>query len=95
MESGGPTMPLTGFQREVLALLARSRESEGYLAGGTALNLSPNSPRFSEDLDLFHDSIEAVAESFANDRAALEAAGCRLDILLSQPGHCSGAGRRR
>ncbi len=79
-------MPLTGLQREVLALLARSRDSEGYLAGGSALHLAPTSRRFSEDIDFFHDSAEAVAEAFARDRATLQAAGYRLRIVLSQPG---------
>ena len=86
MEDGGATVPLTGLQQEVLALLARSRGSDGYLAGGTALNLTATSRRFSDDIDFFHDSIEAVAESFARDSAVLEAAGYHLDILLSQPG---------
>jgi len=86
VEDGGATVPLTGLQQEVLALLGRSGRSDGYLAGGTALNLAPTSRRFSDDIDLFHDSIEAVAESFARDRASLEAAGYRLEILLSQPG---------
>ena len=80
-------MPLTRLQREVLALLARSRGSDGYLAGGTALNLAPTSLRFSDDIDFLHDSIEAVAESFARDRSMLETAGYRLEIRLSQPGH--------
>ena len=86
MADGGATVPLTDLQQEVLALLARSRGSDRYLAGGTALNLAPTSRRFSEDIDFFHDSIEAVAESFARDSNALEAAGYGLEILLSQPG---------
>lgn len=45
-------MPLTGFQQEVLALLARSSGAAGYLAGGTALHSAPTSYRFSDDLDL-------------------------------------------
>lgn len=79
-------MPLTGLQRDLLALLARSRSCDGYLAGGTAFHLAPTSHRFSDDLDFFHDSIEAVAQSFARDSRALEDAGYRLDIRLSQPG---------
>ena len=79
-------MPLTDLQRELLALLASSRASDRYLAGGTALHLSSTSHRFSEDLDFFHDSAEAVAESFARDSAMLEAAGYRVQVRLSQPG---------
>lgn len=86
MEGGGATVPLTDLQRELLALLARSRDSDGYLAGGTALHAASSSSRFSEDLDIFHDSAEAVAKSFARDSAVLEAAGYRIRVRLSQPG---------
>lgn len=80
-------MPLTRLQQEVLSLLAPSAGSGGYLAGGTALHLAPTSHRFSDDLDFFHDSIEAVAESFERDSRALEEVGYRLEVRLSQPGH--------
>ena len=86
MENGRAIVPLTGFQQEVLALLARSRGTERYLAGGTALHFAPTSYRFSEDLDFFHDSVEAVADSFARDGTVLEEAGYRVELLLSQPG---------
>lgn len=51
-------MPLTDFQRGVLALLARNRTPESYLAGGAALHFLPNSTRYSQDLDFYwaHDS---------------------------------------
>ena len=79
-------MPLTVFQQEVLALLTRSSSAAGYLAGGTALHSAPTSYRFSDDLDFFHDSVEAVAESFTRDNSVLEEAGYRVEVLLSQPG---------
>lgn len=79
-------MPLTRLQQRLLALLARSRDADGYLAGGTALHFAPTSGRFSDDIDFFHDSVEAVAASFARDSTVLEEAGCRIEILLSQPG---------
>ena len=34
MADCGATVPLTEFQHELLALLARTRDSDGYLAGG-------------------------------------------------------------
>ncbi len=86
MEGGGATVPLTGLQEEVLAQLARSRGTDGYLAGGTALHLSPASHRFSDDIDFFHDSVKAVAVSYERDRRVLEDAGYHLEVLLSQPG---------
>ena len=79
-------MPLTEHQKKILAVLAPSRAEEGYLAGGAALHFSPNSARYSHDLDFFHDSSERVAKAYAADRALLEAAGYALELVFSQPG---------
>ncbi len=62
-------MPLTALQGEVLRLLAGNRKPDSYLAGGGALHAAPNSIRFSQDLDFFHDSERRVAEAFTLDRA--------------------------
>ena len=48
---------------------------ERYLAGGAALHFAPNSTRYSEDLDFFHDSEARVASAFAADRDSLLHAG--------------------
>ena len=55
-------MALTGFQRRVCRLLAHSRKSRGdsYVAGAAALNELIQAPRLSDDVDLFHDSDEAL-----------------------------------
>lgn len=58
----------------------------GYLAGGAALHFTPESTRFSRDLDFFHDSVERVAAAFTRDRQRLESSGYALEVLLSQPG---------
>lgn len=79
-------MPLTTFQHELLADLARDRSSDGYLAGGAALHFAPNSARFSDDLDFFHDSVALVATAFAADRARLESAAYSVEVEVSQPG---------
>ncbi|MDZ7778432.1 MAG: nucleotidyl transferase AbiEii/AbiGii toxin family protein [Gemmatimonadota bacterium] len=79
-------MPLTDFQRELLAVTARNRAPDSYLAGGTALHFSPESVRYSRDLDLFHDAEERVAEAFAADVASLEESGYEVEMILSQPG---------
>lgn len=79
-------MPLTEFQSQVLAELAKGRTDEGYLAGGAALHFAPNSARYSDDLDFFHDSVERVASAFSADSARLEAAGYSVTVALSQPG---------
>lgn len=79
-------VPLTDYQREVLALLAQTRSPDSYLAGGAALHFSPESTRYSHDLDFFHDSSERVAEAFAADSKLLEEAGHEVRVKLSQPG---------
>ncbi len=79
-------MPLTEFQRTILALVARTRAPDSYLAGGAALHFSPKSIRYSNDLDFFHDSAERVASAFDEDLAILEAEDFRVEVVLSQPG---------
>jgi hypothetical protein len=80
-------VPLTDFQRTVLRLLAGNRSPESYLAGGAALQIAPNSRRFSRDLDFFHDSERRVAEAFQADRDRLESSGFSVDIEFSLPGN--------
>ncbi len=85
-------MPLTDFQRALLATLATMAEEpassagESYLAGGAALHFAPNSTRYSNDLDFFHDSVERVATTFNAHQALLGAAGYRVTVEISQPG---------
>ncbi len=79
-------MPLTEFQRTLLALLTQNRTPDSYLAGGAALHFTPNSTRYSNDLDFFHDSSERVASAFAEDSALLESGGYGLEVEISQPG---------
>jgi hypothetical protein len=79
-------MPLTSFQREVALLLAANRSEDSYLAGGAALHIAPNSQRFSNDLDYFHDSTERVASAFEKDRASLLGAGFSVDLEMNQRG---------
>ena len=80
-------MPLTSFQKETLAELAASEGArERYLAGGAALHFSPNSVRFSDDLDFFHDTVAQVGRAFDADRVILEGAGYQVEVGLSLPG---------
>lgn len=79
-------MPLTELQSNILAVISSHRSPENYVAGGTALHFEPNSSRFSRDLDIFHDALEAVAPSFEKDRISLEGAGFTLEVIISQPG---------
>lgn len=87
-------MPLTEHQRRVLALLARTRSPDSYLAGGAALHFAPNSVRYSDDLGFFHDSAERVASAFAEDRTLLVEDGYEVDVEISQPGFIRAIVRR-
>jgi hypothetical protein len=66
-------MALTEFQRAVCRLIAENRiaHGESYVAGGAALNTVIESPRTSRDIDLFHDTEEALLASWDADRALL------------------------
>ncbi len=80
-------MPLTPFQAKVSRLLAVNRTPDSHLAGGAALHIRPESKRYSNDLDFFHDSEERVAQAFADDRALLEKNGIRVAVQVAQPGY--------
>ena len=80
-------MALTAFQREVCLLLARHRieSGESYVAGGAALNAILRQPRVSRDVDVFHDSREAVNRSWEADRDILQHAGYDVQPLTERP----------
>lgn len=78
-------MPLTPFQKDVLRLLAANRSAGSHLGGGVAINRDDLSPRFSEDLDLFHDVADAVATSAMRDEQVLQGSGFTVDWLIRQP----------
>ena len=80
-------MPLTDFQARLARLLSTNRTEDSYLAGGAALHLEPNSRRFSNDLDDFHDSVERVAEAFDRDRELLEKNRYAVSVDMTQPGY--------
>jgi hypothetical protein len=80
-------MPLTDFQRRLAQLLSNNRTEDSHLAGGAALHLQPNSKRYSNDLDYFHDSEERVATAFSDDRALLQEHHYAVDVDINQPGY--------
>jgi hypothetical protein len=88
------TVPLTAFQRELLATLATRPTDERYLAGGAAMHFAPNSARYSDDLDFFHDTEARVARAFAADRDQLQRAGYAVAVELSQLGFVRAVVRR-
>ncbi len=87
MERGSPIMPLTPYQTEIALLLSANRTPDSHLAGGAALHLSPNSLRYSNDLDYFHDSVERVASAFAQDDELLKRNGHAAAVEMKQPGY--------
>ena len=77
-------MPLSRLQREILGLLAANRNPESYVAGATVLN--QDGPRFSADIDIFHDREAAVATAAETDTALLATNGCTIQWLRREPG---------
>jgi len=80
-------MALTAFQGEVLRLLADNRRKTpgSYVAGGLALNFVLGTPRVSRDIDVFHDTTEALRMSWKADREVLEANGFSVVPLRECP----------
>ena len=74
-------MPLTDFQRQVLAVIVGNRSEESHFAGGMVINADDKSARFSRDFDLFHDAVRDLDEHSLRDVATLEAAGYEVEKL--------------
>lgn len=89
-------MALTEFQRATCRLLSSNRieNNASFLAGGAALNSLLEAPRLSRDLDLFHDSAEAVRATWDNDQRVLEGNGYVLDIVREREGFVEIIARR-
>jgi hypothetical protein len=82
-------MAATAFQRQLCRLIAKSRRDSGesYVAGGVALNTLLQAPRISRDIDLFHDTNEALHNSWTDDRALLARDGYALDVIREAPAY--------
>ena len=81
-------MALTDFQRAICRLLAENRiaSGESYVAGGAALNEILETSRTSRDIDLFHDTSEALDASWRADRELLEGAGYEVVVTRERLG---------
>jgi hypothetical protein len=64
----------------------RRASGESYVASGVALNVALNAQRMSRDLDVFHDTEEAVARSWEEGRRLLDAAGFTVTAVRERPG---------
>lgn len=80
-------MALTDYQRKICHILASERMLLGdrYVAGGAALNELLQSPRLSHDVDVFHDTREAVQQSWDADRKRLVKEGYDVQIIREFP----------
>lgn len=76
-------MPLSKLQSEILRLLASHRDPESYVAGSTPL--TRDAPRYSGDIDVFHDREERVARAALRDSAFLEEHGFALRWVRRDP----------
>jgi hypothetical protein len=76
-------VPLSKIQTDILRLLASQRNPESYVAGATPLNR--DAPRYSGDIDVFHDREERVASAAASDAQTLEAAGYGVRWIRREP----------
>ena len=76
-------MPLSKLQEDILRQLAAHRDPESYVAGSTPLNRE--APRYSGDIDIFHDREARVARAAAEDSAILQAEGLEVTWLRREP----------
>lgn len=85
--SNDTRMALTDYQRGIIALLAvhRIERQESYLAGGAALTVATASPRLSRDIDLFHDTQEALLSTWEDDRRIITAGGYDIEVRRQYP----------
>jgi len=72
-------VPLSKLQSEILRLLAAHRDPENYVRGSTPL--TRNAPRYSEDIDVFHDREERVTQAVQQDTVILQEHGFSLQWL--------------
>lgn len=82
-------MALTDLQRRLCRLIADNRiaAGESYLAGAAALNELIAGSRISRDIDLFHDTDEAVAASWQADRGLLQHHGVDVRVVRERPSY--------
>lgn len=80
-------MALTELQRAICRLIADNRISSGesYVAGAAALNELIGAERVSRDIDLFHDTDEALQTTWDSDRRLLLAGGFQVRVSRERP----------
>lgn len=76
-------MPVSKIQTEILRLLAAHRDPESDVAGSTPPNR--DAPRYSDDIDVFHDREERVASAAQTDATLLEEHGYGVEWTRREP----------
>lgn len=87
-------MPLGDFEREVLRVIAVNRNPDSFVGGATVLHQSKESPRSSQDIDLFHDTQEIITQAYEADVKALRQNGFEIDRVGMQQGFYRALARR-
>ena len=72
-------MPLTAFQKDILAILAANRSEESHFAGGIVLTAADDSARYSHDFDIFHELAGEVTRASNQDVEAIRRAGFQVE----------------
>jgi hypothetical protein len=85
-------VPISRLQSDILRLIASKRDPESFIAGGVPINRF--GPRYSADLDIFHDREERVADAAIADAKILTDAGYEVDWMRQQPATYSATIRR-
>ena len=74
-------MPLGDFEACVLRTIAANRNPDSFVGGGTVLHATADSPRYSQDLDIFHDAPAALARAVEFDCASLRSTGFGVEMV--------------
>ena len=85
-------MPLSRIQTDMLRLLAAHRDPESYVAGSTPLNA--RAARYSDDIDVFHDREERVAQAAEQDSTVLLGNGFDMRWVRREPAMYSAVASR-
>ncbi len=72
-------MPLGDFEKAILRLLAVNRNPESYIAGATVFLRREDSLRQSQDIDVFHDTVQSLQRAALQDAAVLAQHGYVLE----------------
>ena len=74
-------MPVTPFQHSVIGVLAGQRVPGSHFAGSLPMHVAPDSLRYSQDFDLFHDAETELIRASGEDEQALIGFGFRVERL--------------